>query len=143
MLTYGSIFTAASFSPRALRSLPIEEVVMPFPSPESTPPVTMTNLVVFTGNDHRASLPSRCRWGDRRFYSRRQRNRESQREGTGTRGGRSDSGAAAQEDRHARIFAVFRKTVFSFSCSSVFSNSCAAERRCFQSRSLRHRCRFA
>src|SRR5207249_267116 len=36
--------------------------VMPFPSPERTPPVTTTYLVVFTGNDDSRASPSRLGW---------------------------------------------------------------------------------
>src|SRR4030095_1807711 len=41
---YGSNFWTCTFNPRALRSRPSEAAVMPFPSDETTPPVTNTYL---------------------------------------------------------------------------------------------------
>src|ERR1700730_15319056 len=41
---YGSSFWRETFSPRALRMVPMEAAVMPFPRLETTPPVTKTNF---------------------------------------------------------------------------------------------------
>src|SRR6478735_3801505 len=56
-LMYGSSFWWVIRNPRALKSRPIEAAVMPFPSPEATPPVTNTYVgrSVTTGLDD-----SRC-----------------------------------------------------------------------------------
>ncbi len=45
---YGSNFCTCTFSPRALSRRPSEAAVIPFPSDETTPPVTKTYLVALT-----------------------------------------------------------------------------------------------
>src|SRR5579862_3502550 len=54
-LMYGSNFCIWTFSPRAFRRRPRDAAVMPFPSDETTPPVTKTNLVSLTPDLRRPS----------------------------------------------------------------------------------------
>ena len=43
---YGSNFCAITFNPLAFNNRPKEAAVIPFPSPDTTPPVTNINLVI-------------------------------------------------------------------------------------------------
>ena len=45
---YGSILHAVTLKPRNCSILPIEDVTMPFPKPEMTPPVMKMYLVCIT-----------------------------------------------------------------------------------------------
>ena len=42
MFIYGSNFCIVTLNPRAFNNLPNDAAVIPFPSPETTPPVTNT-----------------------------------------------------------------------------------------------------
>src|SRR3712207_3807425 len=66
-LMYGSSFCSTIFSPRDLKSLPSDAVVIPLPSPEATPPVTKMYLGCGLTT---ASDASRRLRRDRRFGSR-------------------------------------------------------------------------
>src|SRR5665647_537980 len=59
---YGSNFWSCTCSPRALRSRPSDAATIPFPSAETTPPVTKTYLVArwLTGFEGSSDCGRRC-----------------------------------------------------------------------------------
>src|SRR5579884_2855628 len=70
-LRYGSNFCSCTRRPRALRSRPSEAATMPFPSAETTPPVTKTYfgaraLTGFQGSSAGGGCLSRGRADERR-----------------------------------------------------------------------------
>ena len=44
-LKFGSIFIAVTFNPLALRTVPIDDEVMPLPRPDKTPPETTITFI--------------------------------------------------------------------------------------------------
>src|SRR2546430_11027935 len=66
---YGSSFWRVTRRPRDLKRRPREAVVMPFPSPEATPPVTKMYFgCLVTSGFHSTRGSETVLGGDRRFH---------------------------------------------------------------------------
>src|ERR1700694_196393 len=66
-LRYGSSFWRETVRWRAFRMFPIDAAVMPFPSEETTPPVTKTYFDIETSRAVLTMLPALRAGGDQRF----------------------------------------------------------------------------
>src|SRR5512139_129659 len=102
-LMYGSSFTRVTLRPRASRMAPSEAAAMPFPSEETTPPVTQMNLVMgatVAGEARREdSLSERPLSGHRKSPSAQPSGRPS----AGDRLGLGDCGTPAPLDAPRRL----------------------------------------